>query len=138
LKRKISLMKQFLGLLRNFPHSDRLPKNTDSDKYGSISFGQFSGVSNQEHSMGSPIALIKPKTRTCRDESRSSSRSPVSQGPCWEIQCYIGRSLVLFLNHFDWIWLPHDELPPSFPKWTIASQKLTVTVVWNPHGFQGL
>jgi hypothetical protein len=27
-----------------------------------------SGVSNQEHSMDSPLALIKPKTSTCRDE----------------------------------------------------------------------
>jgi hypothetical protein len=40
-----------------------------------------------------------------------------------------------FSNHFDQIWLPHDELPPSFPKQTIASQKLMITVVWNPHEF---
>jgi hypothetical protein len=43
--------------------------------------------------------------------------------------------VVLFSNHFHRIWLPHDELPPSFPKQTIASQKLMITVVWNPHGF---
>jgi hypothetical protein len=37
-----------------------------------------------------------------------------------------------FSNHFDRIWLPHDELPSSFPKQTIAGQKLTITVGWNP------
>jgi hypothetical protein len=40
-----------------------------------------------------------------------------------------------FSNHFDQIWLPHDELSPSFPTQTVASQKLMITVVWNPHGF---
>jgi hypothetical protein len=40
-----------------------------------------------------------------------------------------------FPNHFDRIWLSHDELPPFFLKQTIASQKLMITVVWNPHGF---
>jgi histone-lysine N-methyltransferase SETMAR len=39
-----------------------------------------------------------------------------------------------FSNHFDPIRLPHDELPPFFPKQTIASQKLMITVVWNSHG----
>jgi hypothetical protein len=53
-----------------------------------------------------------------------------------EIHGYIGRSLIIFSNHFNWIWLPHDELPPSSLKQTIASQKLMITVVWNPHGFQ--
>jgi hypothetical protein len=91
-------------------------KNIHSNEYGSISFGQFFGVSNQEHSMGSPLALIKPKTSTCQDESRFSSSSPVIQAPCLEIHCYIGGSLVSFLDHYDRIWLPHDELPPCFPK----------------------
>jgi hypothetical protein len=40
-----------------------------------------------------------------------------------------------FSNHFDRIWLPHDGLPLSFLKQTIANQKLMITVVWNPHGF---
>jgi hypothetical protein len=34
------------------------------------------------------------------------------------------------------IWLPHDELPPSFRKHTTASQKLMITILWNPHGFR--
>jgi hypothetical protein len=79
--------------------------------------------------MSFPLALIVPKPSTCRDESRSSSSSPVSQAPCLEIHCYTGGSLVLFSNHFDRIWLPHDELPPSFPEQTIASQKLMITIV---------
>jgi hypothetical protein len=41
----------------------------------------------------------------------------------------------LFSNHFDRIWFPHNELPPSFPRQTNASQKLMITVVWNPHEF---
>jgi hypothetical protein len=51
-------------------------------------------VSNREHSMGSALALIEPKTSRCRDESRSSSSSPVSQAPCLEIHCYTERHLV--------------------------------------------
>jgi hypothetical protein len=85
--------------------------------------------------MSSPLALIKPKISICRGESKSSSTSLVSQAPCLKIHDYIGRRLV-FSNHFDRIWLPHDELPPPFPKQTIASQKLMITVVWNPYGFQ--
>jgi hypothetical protein len=38
-------------------------------------------------------------------------------------------------NRFNQISLPHDELPPSCPKQTIANQKLMMTVAWNPHGF---
>jgi hypothetical protein len=41
-----------------------------------------------------------------------------------------------FSNHSDNIWFPYDELPPSFPKQTIANQKLMIAVVWNPHGLQ--
>jgi hypothetical protein len=51
--------------------------------------------------MGSPLALIKPKTSTCRDESRSSLSSPVSQAPCLEIPWYTGRSLVLYFKSFS-------------------------------------
>jgi hypothetical protein len=57
-------------------------------------------VSNQKSAIGSPLALIEPKTGTCRDESRSSSNSPVSQAPCLEMHCYTGRSLVLFFKSF--------------------------------------
>jgi hypothetical protein len=81
--------------------------------------------------MGSPLALIEPKTSTCRDESGSSSSSPVNQAPC--LQIYWTKPGVT--NHFDRIWLPYDELPSSFPKQTIASQKLMITVVWNSRGF---
>jgi hypothetical protein len=35
--------------------------------------------------MGFPLVLVKLKTNTCRDESGSSSSSPVSQAPCSEI-----------------------------------------------------
>jgi hypothetical protein len=38
-----------------------------------------------------------------------------------------------FSNHFDRIWSPHDELSSSVPKQTIASQKLMITIIWNPH-----
>jgi hypothetical protein len=68
--------------------------------YGSILFGQFFGVSNQEHSMGSPLAVIEPKTSIYRGESRFSSSSPVSQALCLEKHCYTGRSLVLFFKSF--------------------------------------
>jgi hypothetical protein len=47
----------------------------------------------------------------------------------------LDKSWFCFSNHLDRIWLPHDELPPSFSKQTIASQKLMITVIWNPHGF---
>jgi hypothetical protein len=40
-----------------------------------------------------PNCSPRAKTNTYRDESRSSSSSPVSQAPCLEIHCYIGRSL---------------------------------------------
>jgi hypothetical protein len=110
-------------------------KNIYSKRYGSISRDQFFRVSDQDHSMGFPLALIEPKTIRGRDESRFSSSSPVSRAPCLEMHCYTGRSLVLFLNHFDRIWLPYDELPPPFPEQTIASQKSMITVVWDAHGF---
>jgi hypothetical protein len=42
---------------------------------------------------------------------------------------------LIFQIIFDRIWLPHDELPPSFPKQEIAGQKLMALVVWNPYGF---
>jgi hypothetical protein len=41
-------------------------------------------------------------------------------------------------NDFDRPWFPHDELPPSFPKQTGASQKLMITVIWNPYGFHAI
>jgi hypothetical protein len=46
----------------------------------------------------------------------------------------LDEAWLYFSNHFDRIWLPYDELPSSFPKQTIANQKSTITVVWNPHG----
>jgi hypothetical protein len=50
-----------LGTLEKcpFPRSADCQKNTHSNEHGSISFGQFFGVSNQEHSMDSPLALIE-------------------------------------------------------------------------------
>jgi hypothetical protein len=64
---KISLMKKFLRLVRNtsFLTPPDCQRNTDSNEHGSISFGQFFAVSNQGHLMGSPLALIEPKTSTC-------------------------------------------------------------------------
>jgi hypothetical protein len=53
----------------------------------------------------------------------------------WKNIVTLGEAWFYFLNHFDRIWLPYDELPPSFPKQMIASQKLMITVIWKPHGF---
>jgi hypothetical protein len=52
----------------------------------------------------------------------------------WKYIVTLHEACFYFSNHFDRIWLPHDEPPPSFLKQTIASQKLMITVVWNPHG----
>jgi hypothetical protein len=101
-KRKISVMKQFLGswgMPRRLTLRD-CQKNTHSNEYGLMSFGQFFGVSNQEHSMGSAPALVEPETSTCWNESRLPSSCPVSQAPCLEICYYIGRRLVLFFKSF--------------------------------------
>jgi hypothetical protein len=54
----------------------------------------------------------------------------------WKHIVTLDEAWFYFSNHFDRIWLPHDELPPSFPKQTIAGQKFMITIVWNPHGFQ--
>jgi hypothetical protein len=53
----------------------------------------------------------------------------------WKYFATLDEAWFYFSNHLDWIWLPHDELPSSLPKHTIASQKLMMTAVWNPHGF---
>jgi hypothetical protein len=53
----------------------------------------------------------------------------------WKNIATLDEAWFYFSNHFDQIWLPYDEIPPSFPKQTIASQKSIITVVWNPHGF---
>jgi hypothetical protein len=80
-------------------------------------------------------SLVEPKTSVCGDESRYFVNSPVSQAPRLEMHCGTGQSLVLFFKSFDRIWLPYDELRPSFPKQTIASQTLMITVVWIPMDF---
>jgi hypothetical protein len=41
----------------------------------------------------------------------------------WKYIVTLSEAWFYFSNHFDQIWLPHDELPPSFPKQTIANQK---------------
>jgi hypothetical protein len=53
----------------------------------------------------------------------------------WKYIVTLDEAWLYFSNHIDRIWLPHDELRPSFPKQTTASQKITITVVWNPRGF---
>jgi hypothetical protein len=53
----------------------------------------------------------------------------------WKCIVTLDEAWFYFSNHLDRIWLPHHELPPSFPKQTTASQKLKITVVWNLHGF---
>jgi hypothetical protein len=134
LKKTISLMKQFLGFLRNthFPHSDRLSKEYSFQRVrfdiiwlilSAIESGTFDGFPTRSH---------RAKNKHVSRCARSSSSSPVSQAPCLETHCYAGRSLVLFSNYFDRIWLPHNELLQSFPKQTMASQKLMITVVRNP------
>jgi hypothetical protein len=54
----------------------------------------------------------------------------------WKYIVALDEAWFYFSNHFDRIWLPREELPSSFLKQTIVSQKLMITVVWNPHGFQ--
>jgi hypothetical protein len=53
----------------------------------------------------------------------------------WKDGVTLDEAWFYFSNHFDRFWLPHDELPASFPKQTIACQRSMITVVWNPHGF---
>jgi hypothetical protein len=79
------------------------------------------------------LALSQKQARV---EPRSFLSSSVSQAPCLEIHCHTGRNLVLLSRHFDRIWLPHDELALFFSKHTMASEKLMITVVWNPQGFR--
>jgi hypothetical protein len=47
----------------------------------------------------------------------------------WKYIVTLDEAWFYFSNHFDRIWLPHDELSPSSPKQTIASQKSMSTVV---------
>jgi hypothetical protein len=53
----------------------------------------------------------------------------------WKYILTLDEAWFYFSNHLDRIWFPHYELPPSFPRQMIASQKSMITVVWNPHGF---
>jgi hypothetical protein len=53
----------------------------------------------------------------------------------WKYIVTLNEIWFYFSNHFDRIWLPDDELPPSFRKQTIASQKLMITIIWNPREF---
>jgi hypothetical protein len=56
----------------------------------------------------------------------------------WKFIVTLDKASFYFSNHFARIWLPHDELPSSFPKQTIASQKLIIAVVWNPRTFHAI
>jgi hypothetical protein len=47
----------------------------------------------------------------------------------WKYIMTLDEACFYFSNHFDRIWLLHDELSPFFPKQTIASQKSMITVV---------
>jgi hypothetical protein len=77
--------------------------------------------------------------------SQKQARVEMSQGllqvlrlakyHAWKYILTLDEAWFYFSNHFDRIWLPRDEFPPSFPKQMISSQKLMITVVWNPHGF---
>jgi hypothetical protein len=58
-----------------------------------------------------------------------------SQAPGLGISCNPGRSLVLFSNQHEQIWLPDQEDPPTIQRQTISSPTTMLTVVWNPHGF---
>jgi hypothetical protein len=89
LKREISLMMQFLGLFRNtsFPYSARLPQEYpfQSVHFGiiwSVLWGIESGIFGRF-----PTRSHQAKSKY-RDESRSSSSSPVSRAPRLEIYCY--------------------------------------------------
>jgi hypothetical protein len=53
----------------------------------------------------------------------------------WKYIISLDDAWFYFSNHFDQIYLPHDELPPSFPEPTIVGQQFMIPVVSNPHGF---
>jgi hypothetical protein len=47
----------------------------------------------------------------------------------WKYIAALDETWFCFSNHVDRIGLPHDEMPPSFLKQTIESQKLMIAVV---------
>jgi hypothetical protein len=63
---------------------------------------------------------------------------PLAKHHAWKYIVTLDEAWSYFSNRFDRIWLLHDELPPSFPNQTIASQKLMIPVVWNPEGFHAM
>jgi hypothetical protein len=59
--------------------------------------------------MGSLLALIEPKTTTCRDESRYSLSSQLAKHHAEKYIVSMDEGRFYFSNHFDRIWLPPDE-----------------------------
>jgi hypothetical protein len=109
-------------------------KNTHSNEYSSIGFGQFFGyrirnIRCVSHSLSSsqkqaPVEMSQNLLQVLR----------LAKHHAWKYIVTLDEVWFYFLNHFDRIWVPDDELPPSFPKQTIAGQKLMIIVVWNPQG----
>jgi hypothetical protein len=93
------------------------------------SSGQFFAVSNRKHSMGSPLALTEPKQVRAETSQDLLQVLRLAKHHAWRYIVTLDEVWFDFSNPFDRIWLPHDELLPSFPKQTIASQKLMITVV---------
>jgi hypothetical protein len=53
----------------------------------------------------------------------------------WKYIVTLDEAWFYFSNHFDRIWLPRDEVPPSFPKQTITCHTVMIIIVWNPCRF---
>jgi hypothetical protein len=130
-------MKQFLGLLgiSIFLTPPDCQKNTHSNQYGSISFGQFFGVSNQN------IQWVPHSLSSSQKQARLEMSQDLLQvlrsakHHAWKYIVTLDEAWFHFSKHFDRIWLSHDELPSSFPKQKIAHQNLMITVIGNSHGF---
>jgi hypothetical protein len=91
-------------------------KNTHSHEYGSISFGQFFEVSNQEHSMRSPLVLTELKQARVEMTQDLRQVFRLAKHHIWKSIVTLDEAWFYFSAHFDGIWLPRDDLSPSFPK----------------------
>jgi histone-lysine N-methyltransferase SETMAR len=85
--------------------------------------------------MGSPLVFIEPRQGRVEVSQDLLQVLLLAKHHACTYIVTLDEAWFYFPNHFDWIWLPHDKRPPSFPKKTIANQKLMIIVVWNPHGF---
>jgi hypothetical protein len=83
-----------------------------------------------------PHSLLSSQKQACVERSQDLLQVlRLAKHHAWKYIVAMEEAWFDLSNYFDRIWLPHDELSLSFPKQTIASQKLKITLVWNPHGF---